>query len=284
MSIEKDTERMYAEVLDEVEDNIEAIENEYDKTSKELEAFLFSIAVLYKYKDEAIPYWKINTKKLEQSLFRLFSRLADFEAKTIRNVLNTVAVESYARNTYVLEKALKADLKFKSIPKSIRDRILDFPYKGLKFSERLGINHTTLITNTKSVIVEGLTSGKSIDTMTMDLNTKLRVGKDNAKRLVRTESSRVWHTAQEDAWTDAGVVEQVIFIATLDNKTSQICQEKDGKIYDLNKDHPIPPLHPNCRSTLGAYFGELPKYRKDNITKEVIPFTTYADWKKKRLP
>ena len=38
------------------------------------------------------------------------------------------------------------------------------------------------------------------------------------------------------------------WISTLDGRTSPTCQKRDGQVYEVGKG-PLPPAHPNCRST-----------------------------------
>src|SRR5699024_12238097 len=105
-----------------------------------------------------------------------------------------------------------------------------------------------------------------------------------SQRLNRTESSRIINKAQEQFYKEIGVKE-VIYTATLDNRTSDICRGLDGKRFKL--DDPNKPkipenTHPNCRSCyLGVPFDdyELSK-RKDNISKINIKYKTYEEWAK----
>ena len=46
------------------------------------------------------------------------------------------------------------------------------------------------------------------------------------------------------------------FIAVLDNRTSKICQSRDGEVYPMSEKSVgfnYPPLHPRCRSTVAPY-------------------------------
>ena len=82
-----------------------------------------------------------------------------------------------------------------------------------------------------------------------------------------------------------------MFVATLDSRTSEICQSMDGKVFDY-KDREegvnYPPLHPNCRSKTRAYLGEeaektLKRRARDPKTgkTEIINNVSYKDWIKK---
>ena len=85
-------------------------------------------------------------------------------------------------------------------------------------------------------------------------------------------------------WAKEHNIKKQLFCATLDRKTSKICQSLDGKIYDFNDVHKqIPPLHPNCRSCLiDIVDGWKPKTRLDNETKQRINYKSYKEWKNEK--
>ena len=100
--------------------------------------------------------------------------------------------------------------------------------------------------------------------------------------LIRTESARVCEEATKDAYKECGI-EQYIYLATLDRKTSLICQELDMKSF-LLKDAKIgenyPPMHPNCRSTTMADTKPLKRLARgaDGKNYEVDGNLSYKDW------
>jgi phage putative head morphogenesis protein, SPP1 gp7 family len=104
--------------------------------------------------------------------------------------------------------------------------------------------------------------------------------------LVSTESAYFSSVAQEECFNDLGV-EQYQIIATLDNLTSTICQELDGKVYsmkDYSAGSTAPPFHVNCRSCTAPYFdddfGERIARGEDGKTYHVPSDITYQEWKK----
>jgi SPP1 gp7 family putative phage head morphogenesis protein len=77
-----------------------------------------------------------------------------------------------------------------------------------------------------------------------------------AKVLARTELSRVPVQGQVDKYIASGV-EKVEFTAVMDDRTSEICQEMNGKIFRVDELVPgenLAPLHANCRSTCVPVF------------------------------
>lgn len=77
-----------------------------------------------------------------------------------------------------------------------------------------------------------------------------------AEAVARTSVQHVAQTARQAVWeSNSDLVEGVIFIATLDSKTTTQCRSLDHKVFPLDSG-PRPPLHINCRSTTIA---KLPK-------------------------
>ena len=79
-------------------------------------------------------------------------------------------------------------------------------------------------------------------------------GISNARRLVRTELNYVHNHAALDSIADSGI-KYFRFIATLDKRTTQICRSHDSHVYPISEakqGQNVPPLHPNCRSTIAG--------------------------------
>ncbi len=77
------------------------------------------------------------------------------------------------------------------------------------------------------------------------------------------------------AYEEMGI-DKYVLVATLDNRTSEKCQEYDNKVIAY-KDKKIgvnfPPLYPNCRSKTRGYLGEeaekrLKRRARNHITGE----------------
>src|SRR5690606_30137879 len=69
------------------------------------------------------------------------------------------------------------------------------------------------------------------------------------------------------------VFQKVQFVAVLDNRTTPRCRSLSGKIFDLDM-APVPPLHPNCRSTLVG----LPTAPDGTMAAEPLADVSYDEW------
>ena len=71
----------------------------------------------------------------------------------------------------------------------------------------------------------------------------------NAATVTRTAVQHIASAARQELWeANTDVVVGYIFNATLDSVTSSLCRSLDQQRFEIGKG-PIPPLHPNCRST-----------------------------------
>lgn len=85
-------------------------------------------------------------------------------------------------------------------------------------------------------------------------------------------------------------VEKYEIVATLDGHTSDICQEMDGKVFQMSEYEEgvtAPPFHVNCRSCTAPYFddeftkGEQRAARDEDGNTYYVPADmTYKEWKK----
>ena len=64
--------------------------------------------------------------------------------------------------------------------------------------------------------------------------------------------------AEIEAYEEMGI-KKFKYLAVLDSRTSEICRDMDGKIFDVKdavQGENTPPLHPNCRSTIVPYISK----------------------------
>ncbi len=131
------------------------------------------------------------------------------------------------------------------------------PWSGRSFSKRIWKNNDNLAKELQQVLGIGLAQGHSIERMARDLDFRMKKGYKNAQRIVRTETNFVMSEANAEAYKASGV-ERYQFVAVLDYKTSEICQNLDGKIFAMEERKVgvnCNPMHPNCRSTTAPYTG-----------------------------
>ena len=139
------------------------------------------------------------------------------------------------------------------IPREAIKKIIEYPYAGKMFSDRIWDNKDALVKYIQQDLTVGIIRGDSIQKMARQLKKDLNVLYYQAERLVRTETNYAMNQAHLKGYKDSGVVEKYEFLAAHDKRTSKLCRDLDGEMFELSKavvGENYPPLHPNCRSTV----------------------------------
>lgn len=161
---------------------------------------------------------------------------------------------------------------------------------GANFSDRIWSNKQKLVNNLHTELAQNIIRGASPQNAIAGLAKTMEVSRSQAGRLIMTESAAISSAAQKDCFKALGV-EKYEILATLDSLTSKICQELDGKVFDM-KDYEVgttaPPFHPNCRSTTVPHFddefieGEM-RAARDGTTGKTVYMDgklKYKEWEK----
>ena len=222
------------------------------------------------------------TASMRAKLKAMGLKLGKSEVEKVTTLLAEVFSATYYRNAFVMESGLKANLKFNILKKEFIQAAVNAKYKGEFFSDRIWKNKADMLDHLQISIIKAMKGEITIDKIGREIRDRFNVSAYDSQRLVTTETARIQTQASYDIGISAGV-EQVLFSATLDNKTSEECASNDGKIFAIDDDsRPEIPLHPNCRSCYinVPYEGWSPTQRRDNQSKEVIAYTNYEDWAK----
>lgn len=131
--------------------------------------------------------------------------------------------------------------------------IIEYPYAGKMFSDRIWDNKDALVKHIKQNLTAGIIRGDSIQKMARQMKKDLNVLYYQAERLVRTETNYAMNQGHLKGYEDSGVVEKYEFLAAIDSRTSKLCKNQNGKVYKLSEATVgvnYPPVHCNCRSTV----------------------------------
>ena len=200
-------------------------------------------------------YLEIETLAARSRMSHLDSLKAQVDMEMVKLIFGVEdstknALTSVYRDTFI---EVTKDLGINAIVS--RDKIktvLDRPWSGANFSERLWSNTDKLAQTVKQEIVNGMIQGINLQTMTKRVSERFETAKKNdVERLLRTEVNYTLNQATLDGYKEAGI-EKYEFSATLDSRTSQICSELHGEVFSIKSvavGLNYPPMHPRCRST-----------------------------------
>lgn len=237
------------------------------------------------------PAYRARMTRLEhlkESIYTKTKQLASVEIQASTSQYIDTINQAYYRNMFDIQKGLGLGFSFNSMNDKAIKAILSNPWSGKHFSKRIWSNTDILSEQLIEILTSGLMSGKSIDNMARELRDRANIGKYVAARLIRTETTYMVNTAEIASYKECGI-ERYIYVATLDLRTSDICQELDRKVFEVAKAVPgenLPPMHPNCRSTTRSYITveELAKIKRrarDPITEKtyLVPGDmNYKEW------
>lgn len=220
-------------------------------------------------------------------------KLADIQVREIEQGLINTANTAYYKTIFDIQQMTGLGFSFAEIPTKQIKEILKNNWSGKHFSKRIWNNTDMLSSELEHILTKGFMNGASIQRMTKEIADKMQTGEFAATRLIRTETTYVANCAELEAYKETGV-EKFQFLATLDLRTSDICQEHDGKIYNLDEaviGENVPPLHANCRSTTLEVFEDdnlagLERRARDPVTgknKTVPADINYSDWYKENV-
>lgn len=165
--------------------------------------------------------------------------------KRLQIAYSSTIKDNYYQTIFDIHKAIGVGVSFSYIDNDMIKEILAFPWSGRHYSQRLWSNRTKL----KNAMVEELTQmliqGKGVKETSKALSKRLDADLKNCIRLIHTEHSYFMEQASQKAYDECDVTKYQI-LATLDKRTSEICQKLDGEVFNV-KDAVVgvnmPPFH-----------------------------------------
>ena len=286
--------------------NISMLEAKRLLNTRELKEFRWDVEEYIKYgRQNAIDQqWM---KQLENASARFhISRLEALKIRTqnaaerafgneldqLDDMAARIYMDGYYHTAYEIQRGLGIGFDVGQIDDRKLQNVLSKPWTADKmtFSDRLWKSKTQMInalhTELTRTCILGKAPDQAIQHMTKFVDGKVKNAKNAAGRLVMTEAAYFGSAAQKDCFNDLDV-EFFEIIATLDQKTSDICQDMDGKHFPMS-DYEIgttaPPFHVWCRSCTAPWFEDDDDSMRaardeDGKTYYVPASMKYKDWK-----
>ena len=199
--------------------------------------------------------------------------------------------DSYNQATFNLQQHTGLAYHFNALPEAEIKRLSRLKWSGDNYSGRIWNNTGELARQLKNELLVSWMTGRSNRDVVNSIAERFNVGRNNARRLVRTESAFFHNEMEALSYKDADI-EQYRFVAVLDKRTSSICREHDGKVYKVSERKTginYPPLHPWCRSTTIAHFEDMDLSKLERRARDpetgktmLVPANmSYDDWREK---
>ena len=218
--------------------------------------------------DEFFPaydYAKVN--RLTQIRADIFSIMtAEMMKKDVNQKFNDrledILQRSYSSNANALTYLLGGN--FHQLPKGELEVMLNYPWTGKTFSQRLWGNVSKLEERLSNAIVDSVGAGKGMRDILATMKNDPQVSAlfkreedkfDNAiENLVRTEYAHFAVEGIKKSFADTGVKKAVSWSAE-DERVCSICGGMHGK--EVKENESGPPYHGRCRCTLMPKMPEL---------------------------
>lgn len=228
-------------------------------------------------------------KSLQIQINQQIEMLSAYKNIGTEKTLKDIFEESYYRNIFDVQQFLGYGKAFEILDtKTINSAIIKpWTYDGETFSQRIWKDNNKLKYSLDKILTQGIIRGSPPDKISKAMAKEMNTSLSNARRLILTESAVFSAKGRDKSYQELNV-DEIEFVASLDEKTCAECGGMDGKHYprstgEIGKN--LPPLHPYCRCTTAPYFddefteGEERFARDKKGSGYYVPSDmTYNDW------
>ena len=278
--LKKDLDEHYIKARREIQKSINDLVARYmDKTE------LSYVDAMKNLTSSEFKEWKMTLEEYEKEIDRLFKAGEEELANKLRIELETLAMKSRITRLDSLKTQIDIELNRKAsrdydvvkkgisdvyrdfytittsdfgltgvntvLPDKVLRRLLNQPWSGANFSERIWGNAETLGKVLKQEIIQSFIQGISVKDLSDRIEKRFITDRKNTERLVRTELNHALNETTKLSYEEAEI-EEYEYLAEIDGRTSDICRELNGQKFKM-KDAKVgvnyPPMHPYCRST-----------------------------------
>lgn len=238
---------------------------------------------------------KYHIERLEAMKLQVraeIEKLYNDNGRGFKNYLNDLYKDQYNHTFFEIAKGTGMGIgsNMYKLNDKLVNTVISNPWAsdGKHFSNRIWEDKEKLLNTLYTEMTQVFIRGDKLDTLIEKVVKRMNTSRSNVARLVYTESAAYASKARIKTYEDLNI-ERYEIVATLDSRTSEICQGLDGKVFEF-KDYEIgttaPPFHVNCRTTTVPYFEDEEEEKraardKDGKTYYVPSEMTYDEWFKK---
>lgn len=311
-----DMEKAYIQTMAEIEKDIAkwymrfAANNEVSLAeakrllkSEELKEFRWTVEeyILYGEKNALNPIWmkqlenassRVHISRLESLQLQLqqhIEKLYGSQINAVERLMKETYQSTYLHTAFEIQSAFSIGFTMHAIDETKLTKIISKPWTAdsQTFSSKIWRDKQLLVNTLHTELTQSIARGQAPDKVITSISKKLNTSRKNAGRLVMTESAFFSASAQKETFSELNV-ERYEIVATLDSKTSYICQSMDGKIFKMSEFEPgvtANPFHPYCRTTTVPYFEDDYSQRiargQDGKVYFIDSKIKYPEWEKR---
>lgn len=312
--------RMYAQGVDQLNEQIERILRRYVKNGQISQAYALQLLSAGQTAQERQRLLEQLQQTKEPQARRELIAMLDAPAyadrisrlQALQNAIRAEAVAMGVREERLAKARLTDTLKqayyrtifndqkrnglydFRLISDRRVQAALTHKWSGKNYSDRVWKNNAAFCKRLQRTIEVGCMTGMTLHDMEEHLLEDC-IGADSdsgqrycASRLIRTEVNHFSNQGFLEGYKAAGII-RYRFMATLDLRTSAVCRQLDGKTFlveEAKAGENLPPMHPFCRSITVPVVSNRPgtRWARDPVTGKsmTVPADmTYAQWYEK---
>ena len=236
---------------------------------------------------------RVHIKRLEALQLQVknsIETLRNKENEMLEDYLIKNYEDTYYHSLYEISKGLNLKTSFATLDRNKINQVIGKPWlkDGKTFSDRIWQDKEQLINTLRTKITQSFITGSTLDEAVEEISKfvsdKIKNKEYVARRLLETESAAYASKAQIEAFKSIDV-EKYEIVATLDLHTSEICQEMDGKVFNISDQEigvTVPPFHSHCRTVIAPYFDDdepTRASRDENGEYKEVKYMNYKEWK-----
>lgn len=312
--------RMYAQGVEQLNEQIERILRRYVKNGQISQAYALQLLSAGQTAEERQRLLEQLQQTKEPQARRELIAMLDAPAyadrisrlQALQNAIRAEAVAMGVREERLAKARLTDTLKqayyrtifndqkrnglydFRLISDRRVQAALTHKWSGKNYSDRVWKNNAAFCKRLQRTIEVGCMTGMTLHDMEERLLEDC-IGADSdsgqrycASRLIRTEVNHFSNQGFLDGYKAAGII-RYRFMATLDLRTSAVCRQLDGKTFlveEAKAGENLPPMHPFCRSITVPVVSNRPgtRWARDPVTGKsmTVPADmTYSQWYEK---
>lgn len=302
--LKKDLDEHYVKARREIQKSINDLVARYmDKTE------LSYVEATKNLTSSEFKEWKMTLEEYEKEISKLLKSGEEELANKLRIELETLAMKSRITRLDSLKTQIDIELNRKAsrdydvvkkgisdvyrdfytittsdfgltgvntvLPDKVLKRLINQPWSGANFSERIWGNTETLGKVLKQEIIQSFIQGISVKDLSDRIQNRFETDRKNTERLVRTELNHALNETTKLSYEEAEI-EEYEYLAEIDGRTSDICRELNGQKFKM-KDAKVgvnyPPMHPYCRSTTVPVidYENFGKKKDETKEKKIVP-------------
>lgn len=176
----------------------------------------------------------------------------------VTDLLSINYLAAYYDRSYTLAHGSEIAVRFNAVTKAGVEAAVKTRWSQYNYNQTIWNDRDRLVRALSIIIPQSFSRGLSSNQLGDMISKELNASRTRGRTLARTEVNFICNKADLDAYKVIGITEYE-YLATLDNRTSEICRSLDGSTHKVSQAQVgvnFPPMHPNCRSTTVPKFSD----------------------------